>query len=483
MSHYTEEDADHEGVLIDIDALPQRPPRGQMWHGPVVFNEDGFRGSYVYYQTGGERRTPHSPRGGAQAHILFMARDLDSGMRESQLDTRWPAGTRQRREAELTSIVVSHVSDLYEDDRADWRAMRDEEYENTEYLEAANDPAISCPPSRGDFYAEWPQGGVAPWDRPRDGKTPPKGTEDRFTVRQKLAAWEKAATEAKALIAKYNIHLGAILGCGRYACAWEVQGDTRLVAKLTGDPSDAGAWAALRAYYDDSPAGIAQVYCAERVPVRVAGKRGSFAQAPARGLYFILQERLIPLSRKEGQALDHISYDLKVIAGVVTPIASAWGIVSRDEERRRATIVAYLKKQKLSPEAFEPLIDGLQFLRDEIGITVTDLHHGNVMKDKDGNYKIIDLGVSSGMNIDVPEMAGEAPQDEHLDVRGMARRTARRMIFPGGPELSRSAARMASLLGGNPALGEFGTHVIDALDDATSDPDEPPPARRPRRNT
>ena len=266
-------------------------------------------------------------------------------------------------------------------------------------------------------------------------ENPGRESEDTFTTRVKLAAWREAAEQGKAILQKHGVVLGEALGCGRYACAFTVEGKPHLVAKLTGDPSEAAAWTLAMDTYGDAdgtewPATLARTYCIEALPVRVPRKRPGVQRQPrrydpyaapvhkgplryddARRLYLVLQERLHPLAPKQKRALNDESYNVRLAAGVIRP---QHGWPGPKPEVGLTHLHEYLDKRKIDRKPFDALVDLIRDLDETAGILFSDVHGGNFLRDEAGTIKLIDLGASTVPSVDVPELAPQGVQVERL---------------------------------------------------------------------
>jgi len=284
------------------------------------------------------------------------------------------------------------------------------------------DPGSACPVA----------GGFATARGARRDEVPHSAGEDFFTTRVKLAAWREAAEQAKGVLAKHDVVLGESIGCGRYACAFEVAGRPDIIAKLTGDPSEAAAWTlAMDSYGDPNgpswPAALARTYCVEAMPVRVPRKGYTRPRphtawelppvrrqyADERRLYLVVQERLLPLGDKQKRAFNDEGRSIRQAAGVL-PDPFRGRVPNPD--RGLAMLHEYLDKHGLGHEPFDGIVDLLRDLDDTAGILFSDVHGGNFLRDEAGTIKLIDLGSSTVPSVDVPALRGERAETTFSEV-------------------------------------------------------------------
>jgi len=192
--------------------------------------------------------------------------------------------------------------------------------------------------------------------------------------------WLEGRARVIAALDGAGVHLDLVsLGCGSFGCAYPVQGQPEVAVKITGDPSEAAAAAAViaaRQRGHSFPA-LVTFHCAYSV-------RGS-------GLFVLIQERLERLDARERMFLTERSAEL--IAAVSYP------------ERTRALSARTLARLgSVDAVQVEALVTTMVALR-AAGIGWADLHTGNVLADpRSGAWKIIDLGVSTVPPQAVPQL-------------------------------------------------------------------------------
>lgn len=244
---------------------------------------------------------------------------------------------------------------------------------------------IKCPPTTRQRVTVGADGRVYH----KDGST--SGPTKRRTPAQEKK-WDRIAESAEDLLRKHKIKLGKLLGCGSYACAYEIVGKKSLVAKLTGDPADAGAWMQVikKSQRKAWPKGLVRTHCVEAMPT-MGGRQ----------FFFMIQDK------------------------VSTPIRdyTAGAAFINDDEVREAFLegdtkylVATAKEFGADPKWVKPLADTIRWLKDN-GIDWHDLHSGNVML-KGSVPVIIDLGHGTVPKAKVPVMKHAASQRmEHAAAR------------------------------------------------------------------
>jgi hypothetical protein len=196
--------------------------------------------------------------------------------------------------------------------------------------------------------------------------------------------WKSLVEIARKQLAAGGIMLGPMIGQGESARVWEVENALGWVVKLTGDPSDARAFAnvaRLRAAGRIDTSAIAEVACVYAMPRRPRARHG---------LYAIFMERLAPLAGDDYHYADRV--------------LSAFAIVSGMDPTARP---AMLRKALAQAEGAVRRRAG-SFLRSvealyDAGIEVRDLHGGNVLRrPRERVWKITDLGFARSPDIEVP---------------------------------------------------------------------------------
>lgn len=177
----------------------------------------------------------------------------------------------------------------------------------------------------------------------------------------------------------------ALLGSGRYAEVYSVRDDDQWVIKITGDVTEAVAWArvaqATREGEVDSrdlPA-LAEVKCVYLVP---ASRRED------KDLYVVVMRRYKGLSRPDKSLIEKIDKEI-LLGGEDDPCLQApYLALSRAIKlAKQRTAVSQAEKQATA------FIETLQNLA-KIGIFIYDIHGDNAMRASDGQWKLTDIGVS-----------------------------------------------------------------------------------------
>ncbi len=216
---------------------------------------------------------------------------------------------------------------------------------------------------------------------------------------RKSTDWKAAAEVAVTKLRKHALHLGPMLGCGMYACAYSLISHPETVLKLTGDPSDAAAWAYIirKARGKPWPRGLIRTLCVEVVDHQIPVRRvtGSRKTDPNRRMYILLQEKGQALTSTEWDFFDRESTVLLALAqedDISAAVGKAIGLAIFTE---------------VSAGAIAGLFSTLQWLR-QIGVDWEDLHQGNVMAVGEGESRrivIVDLGLSTVPPSRIPVVA------------------------------------------------------------------------------
>lgn len=217
----------------------------------------------------------------------------------------------------------------------------------------------------------------------RDGST--SGPTRRRTPEQEKR-WERVADGAEDILRKHKIQLGRTLGCGSYACAYEVVGKKSVVAKLTGDPADAGAWMQVlkRTKGKPWPKGLVRTHCVEALPL-IKGKQ----------FFLMLQDKVTQPIRDYTAGADFINDDDVRMAFL---------------DGNTKYLLATAKEFGANPKWVKPLADTIRWLQQN-KIDWHDLHSGNVML-KGSVPVIIDLGHGTVPKAKVPVMKHAALRTE-----------------------------------------------------------------------
>lgn len=218
-------------------------------------------------------------------------------------------------------------------------------------------------------------------------------------------AWEAAERDARSLLAAHGFALGGGIGHGHFAQAFELENEPDYIVKLTGDPTDAAAWARVaKSKTAQKAKALAKTPCAFALPTTYKNQGGQKAH-----MYAIVQERLTPLNQKESWFINRGG----VVAGRV--IACAAGYTGMSEELaeyfpdcpdprqneqafaiciQRTFELAVLRDLAWPRKVSQALFETYETLL-SIGVIVSDLHAGNMMRDAAGWVKFTDLGLSS----------------------------------------------------------------------------------------
>lgn len=204
--------------------------------------------------------------------------------------------------------------------------------------------------------------------------------DSEYSDLEKLGDLGKAYATIFRKLAKKGIQKDQFLGAGAMGKAFSLKpphSDT--VLKITTDKSEAES--------------SNVVFKAGNVD-NVVNYKGVFKTVG--GLYVILMDRLESLSDNEQEIVDDInvfmwgvnswtSKDIYEIGvdGVIDALDAAIA------HKERGYLVSISNHQKV----LEDISQGLYNLG-ELGVAFHDYHSGNIMKDKQGNFTIIDLGVS-----------------------------------------------------------------------------------------
>lgn len=175
------------------------------------------------------------------------------------------------------------------------------------------------------------------------------------------------------------------------------------VVKVTTDPSDAAAAETVRRA--GGLPGVMRV--SEVVTIPAQKVEGGWGPPLGEGhrLFAIFGERLHPIPREESSYIDH------VIEG------PGWADRSmreraervRDGRPKTSLLSAVAPRPEIGAKLLT-LVDTLEALA-RLGVVVHDVRYDNVMQDSDGNWKIVDLGVSEAPEVEIMErMAARQPK-------------------------------------------------------------------------
>jgi len=213
---------------------------------------------------------------------------------------------------------------------------------------------------------------------------------DLTGTRQATQRFSRVATRAIALLERHGIEVGRILNRGRYAEVSNLLDHPDIIVKVSGDVTEAAAWAYLLEMvdqgalsWDELPA-LPRVHCVYQVPARTKSERP---------LYVIFVDRCYPLSRSEKllvEAIDNIMLTGKkgYRPGIRAPYTA---------ERAVQKITRRYRSLERSLEYATSMVETLQTLASH-SLFVYDIHSENVMKDRKGDmagqWKITDLGMT-----------------------------------------------------------------------------------------
>ncbi len=175
------------------------------------------------------------------------------------------------------------------------------------------------------------------------------------------------------------------LGCGEYGCAYTLEDRPDRILKITGDPTDAAAWALLRDL-SPRPPGLPVADC-------VFAFRAAYPR-----VYGIVLPRLYPTAWTPAEE--------KLLEKEVFPL------VWTADDPRAAAIIAKSQSPRFSP-AFPQHVARMVNMFTSIaaaGVTPLDLHLGNVLWDAHGNTLISDLGGSWTGPVKIPLLDAQPPR-------------------------------------------------------------------------
>lgn len=268
------------------------------------------------------------------------------------------------------------------------RAVLDLTYSSMERM------VVSCPTTRGSVDVEGYPASAAAYEV----------AILTDAVREESAAWHTVAEKAAKALRKHDVVLGAMLGCGSYACAYRVQGQPKLVAKFSGDPADAASWKHVLSKVKGGrwPRGLIRTHCVEAfdigVPIETVTARGRKRQtSPNRKFFLFTQELAGGLTSAE-----KAFFDTDAVTSVILGAAGIQGSGSL------ARVIGLAFFHDIPWEAVRDLLDTIRWLKVR-GIRWHDLHGGNVMAvgtGEDRRYVIVDLGAAEAPRVKVPLLRG-----------------------------------------------------------------------------
>lgn len=334
--------------------------------------------------------------GGLSAPYHHFPHDL---LRERNIPrSKWPSLVARARAAvaQGREVELEHTDDLHEaakiarDHLVEW--FRDHgDFRYYDELAKMESGHAGAGRSRGRSATVCPptQRGVS-----ATAKGYPKGAEaferakTRMGSKARSRGWNMVKKAAVPVLGRYGYQLGKELGCGTFACAYSLRGQAGLVAKFSGDPADAAAWALIMKIAKRRrrwPSGLARVDCVEALPNVVPPEAGKDS---GRRVYLFLQEQMYPLDEAEEDFFDSDAVSAAILDGdedAIADLCDEWGM-DFDEVLGIAATVSWLEDQ---------------------GIVWHDLHGGNIMRGSDDQLKIMDLGYSVVPKVEIPVMAAD----------------------------------------------------------------------------
>lgn len=205
-------------------------------------------------------------------------------------------------------------------------------------------------------------------------------------TRSNTQRYDRVAGRAVELLRQHKIYVGRPVGKGRYAEVFSIEGEPDQVVKISGDQTEAAAWAYLldmvaqgELAWSDLPS-LAQVSCVMIVLPRA--KRD-------RPLYVIVMERCQKLSRSECQLVERIDDALLGSRGAARSGLRAPYTV----EAKVAKVVRRFRSVQDGQAHADRLLETLQATAGH-SLFIYDIHGENVMRDDVGHWKITDLGMT-----------------------------------------------------------------------------------------
>ncbi len=181
---------------------------------------------------------------------------------------------------------------------------------------------------------------------------------------------------------KHGYGIGKLLGSGGMGSAFEIKNGK--VLKVTIDDSEAKAMNIVKNYPHPNIVKVNRVF-------KVKGNNR----------YFIDQEKLLPIPKefKFGKA-----ETLEIFYSFASQKLKKMNVkdaIKKTQEDFKEYDENHIKKEKWfnsNKEAQKLILDTLKATKhlQQLGINFQDFHMGNILRDKNGNYKLIDLGLSVG---------------------------------------------------------------------------------------
>lgn len=175
-----------------------------------------------------------------------------------------------------------------------------------------------------------------------------------------------------------------LIGCDTFACAYEAADEGRVI-KLTTDASDVGALAQM----ESTDASVAPRMFAAYELIETGARFLSAKKFRRPKIYAVEVERLQPLpsalKRPFACATGTIQSRRALTPDVVTATAT------------QCCKVGSAARKADCAERLGDFLQGVRQIADDVGLRPTDLHAGNVGVDAKGRLKILDFGLSAGV--------------------------------------------------------------------------------------
>lgn len=183
-----------------------------------------------------------------------------------------------------------------------------------------------------------------------------------------------------------NKDISKPIGSGRYAEVYAINGKPDKVMKISGDRTEAVAWARVFQAVEDGEISwellpsLAKVHCVYMV---------RSTRKADQDLYVIIMDKYKPLMNVDKSLVDCIDRNILVGEGALGGCVHA-PYLSRESSVEQAKRRKSVSKAEDKTKKF---IETMQNLA-KIGVFVYDIHGENVMSDENGDWKITDIGVS-----------------------------------------------------------------------------------------
>lgn len=230
---------------------------------------------------------------------------------------------------------------------------------------------------------------------------------DLTGTRSEASRFDRVRDQAVVALAQQGVFLKELkagsgvakpIGSGRYAEVFALREDPDYVVKISGDKSEAVAWARILEAVEDGETSwsclpsLARVKCVYVVRPR---------RATDKDLYVIIVERCSRTSKAERDLIECV--DRLVLLGPgEEPSCVQAPYLAKEDAIKRALARRSIKNSVKKAENF---IETLQNLA-KIGVFVYDIHGENVMIGGDDEWKITDVGVAE---VDAPVLMRVLP--------------------------------------------------------------------------